>query len=73
MASEDLLYLLRDYNVALDSQALAEVFEDDEQGRILAEWAKSHLTTDTLLTKDELNSYAPLDTIPLGHHLLIMS
>lgn len=66
MASEDLLNLLRDYNVALDSQALAEVFEDDEQGRLLAEWAKSHLTTDTLLTTDELNSYASLKQNTFG-------
>ncbi|ROW17619.1 hypothetical protein VPNG_00818 [Cytospora leucostoma] len=61
MAYEDLLNLLRNYNVALDSHALAEVFEDDEQGRLLAEWAKSHLTTDTLLTKDELISYLAIE------------
>ncbi|KAK7735956.1 hypothetical protein SLS53_007335 [Cytospora paraplurivora] len=61
MAYEDLLNLLRDYDVALESHALAEVFEDDEQGRLLAEWAKSHLTADTLLTKDELNSYLAIE------------
>ncbi|KUI55556.1 hypothetical protein VP1G_02919 [Cytospora mali] len=60
MAYDELVKILRKYDIALDPHALASVFDDDEQGILLAEWAKSHLTADTLLTKDELNSYAPL-------------
>lgn len=60
MAHNDLLNVLRRYDIALDPHAIALAFDDDDQGTILAEWAKSHLTTDTLLTEDELNSYVIL-------------
>lgn len=59
MASDDLLKVLRKYDVALDPRAIALAFDDGEQGTLLSEWAKSKLTPDTLLTKDELNAYAP--------------
>lgn len=58
MASDELMDIFRTYSISIDSSALQSVFEDEDQGRLLAEWAKSHLTRDTLLTKDELNSYA---------------
>lgn len=32
---------------------------DEEAGRLLDEWTKSRITDDTVLTKDELNAYAP--------------
>lgn len=73
MASDDLLKILRKYDVALDSHDIASVFDDHEQGPLLAEWTKSHLTTDTLLTRDELNSYAPLILVQLFHRLLTLS
>jgi hypothetical protein len=59
MASDDLLKTLRKYDVALEPRAIASAFEDREQGTLLSEWVKSRLTPDTLLTKDELNSYGP--------------
>lgn len=56
MAHEDLISIIRRYNVPVDPSNLQSIFEDEEQGRLLAEWVKSHLTEDTLLTKDELSS-----------------
>lgn len=40
----------------MDRSSLEAVFQDEEQTRLLSEWAKSHLVIDTLLTKNELNS-----------------
>jgi hypothetical protein len=56
MADVDLMGLVRKYEVPVDQSSLDSVFQDEEQARLLSEWAKSHLVTDTLLTKDELNS-----------------
>lgn len=56
MADEDLIDLLQKYEVPVDQASLESVFQDEEQGRLLSEWAKSHLVKDTLLTKNELNS-----------------
>lgn len=56
MTGDDLIDLLRKYEVPVDQSALESVFQDEEQGRLLSEWAKSHLVADTLLTKNELNS-----------------
>lgn len=56
MADDNLIELLRKYEVPVDQASLESVFQDEEQGRLLSEWAKSHLVTDTLLTRDELNS-----------------
>lgn len=60
MNPQDLADLFRRYDVALDASTVRALLEgeDEEQRRILMEWAKTHLTEDTLLTKDELNSYA---------------
>ncbi|KAG8165552.1 hypothetical protein KVR01_004104 [Diaporthe batatas] len=60
MADADLISLLRRYEVPVDQSSLDAVFRDEEQGRLLSEWAKSHLVTDTLLTQNELNSYLAL-------------
>lgn len=59
MTPHDLVELARRYDVPLDPSAVRALLEDDgdEHARLLMEWAKSHLTEDTLLTKDELNSY----------------
>lgn len=56
MADDNLIDLLRKYEVPIEQSSLESVFQDEEQGRLLSEWAKSHLVTDTLLTKNELNS-----------------
>lgn len=56
MADDNFIDLLRKYEVPVDQSSLESVFQDEEQGRLLSEWAKSHLVTDTLLTKNELNS-----------------
>lgn len=56
MADDGLIDLLRKYEVLVDQSSLNSVFQDEEQGRLLSEWAKSRLVTDTLLTKNELNS-----------------
>lgn len=58
MGHDELIDVILRYDVSVDASALRSVFEDEEQGRLLVEWAKSHLTSDTLLTTDELNSYA---------------
>lgn len=56
MADSDLVDLLRKYEVPVDQSSLESAFQDEEQGRLLSEWAKSHLVPDTLLTRNELNS-----------------
>ncbi|ROV98347.1 hypothetical protein VMCG_07173 [Cytospora schulzeri] len=61
MASDDLLKVLRKYDVSLDPHDIASAFDDVEQGTLLSEWVKSQLTSDTLLTKDELNSYLVIE------------
>ncbi|KAL1877469.1 hypothetical protein Daus18300_002456 [Diaporthe australafricana] len=61
MANESLDDLLRRYEVPADRSSLETVFQDEEQARLLSEWAKSHLVTDTLLTKNELNSYLAIE------------
>lgn len=69
MTPQSLIDVIRRYDVPVDSSVLQSVLEDEEQGRLLSEWAKSHLTPDTLLTKDELNSYVIQDRplISLDH------
>lgn len=57
MAALDLMDVIHQYDVCVDSSALQSVLNDEEQGRLLSEWAKAHLTSDTLLSKDEVNSY----------------
>ncbi|KAJ4391032.1 hypothetical protein N0V93_004645 [Gnomoniopsis smithogilvyi] len=61
MVPQDLEKILRKYDVSIDSSALQSVWEDEEQGRLLSEWAKTHSTSDTLLTKEELNLYLSLE------------
>lgn len=56
MGPGDLIDVIRRYDASIDASALRSVLEDEEQGRLLAEWVKSHLTPDTLLTKDEVTS-----------------
>lgn len=56
MGYDHLLEVVRRYDVPVDPLAVRSTFEDEDQGRLLDEWAKSYLTKDTLLTKDELNS-----------------
>lgn len=58
MDRHELLDLVRKYHLPVDPSVLKDVFADEEQGRLLAEWTKSHITRDTLLTKDELDAYA---------------
>lgn len=53
MDCEQLVGILRRYNVPFDHAAVKASFEDDESP-VLKDWAKSHLTSDTLLTIDEL-------------------
>lgn len=57
MAHPEPLALIRKYGVPLDPSDLKNAHGDEEQGRLLDEWTKSHITRDTLLTKDELNAY----------------
>lgn len=58
LSREELLALVRRYDVPVDPAALRSALDDEHHGRLLWEWARSHLTADTLLTKDELNTYA---------------
>lgn len=64
MAPQGLIDVIRRYDVSVDSSVLQSILKDGEQGRLLSEWAKSHLTPDTLLTKDELTSYV-IQVVPL--------
>lgn len=61
MDSQDLIDVIHKYGLPVDSSTIQAALEHEEQGRLLSEWAKSYLTTDTLLTKDELNSYVNPD------------
>ncbi|CAN8097332.1 unnamed protein product [Discula destructiva] len=62
MAHEELLIdVVRRYDVPVDVSAVRTTFEHEEQGTLLSEWAKSYLTSDTLLTKGELNSYRSVE------------
>lgn len=58
MSHQNLLDIVRKYDLPVDPSAIRSLLADEEQGRVVSEWIKSCLTTDTLLTKDELNSYA---------------
>lgn len=57
MGHEELIDVVRKYDVPVDASAIQSTLENEEQERLLSEWARSYLTTDTLLTKDELNAY----------------
>lgn len=57
MAHPELLALIRKYGVPLDPSDLKNAYSNEEQGRLLDEWIKSHITADTLLTKDEVNAH----------------
>lgn len=56
MNQHDLANIIRKYNVPVDAATLGAALDDEEQARLLSEWVRTHLTQDTLLTKDELNS-----------------
>ena len=55
MIYEELIKVLRGHEIAVDTAALKSALEDEEQGRVLSEWANLHLNQDTLLSADELN------------------
>lgn len=63
MGPDELIDVVRRYDVPVPSSAIRSTLEREQQGVLLSEWAKTYLTADTLLTKDELNSY---DTRRLG-------
>lgn len=52
--------LVRKLGLPLNPSDLQNAHGDEEAGRLLDEWTKSHITEDTVLTKDELNAYSPL-------------
>lgn len=53
-SEHDLANIIRKYNVPVDAATLSTALDDEEQARLLSEWVRTHLTQDTLLTKDEL-------------------
>lgn len=57
MDREELLSLVRQYGLPVNPSDLKDAYGDEEQCRLLDEWTKSHITRDTVLTKDELNAY----------------
>jgi len=59
MTLDELVRVLRSYNVPYDRTALKAVFDDPEQGPALKEWTRVHLTPDTLLSEDQLTSQVP--------------
>ncbi|KAJ9137135.1 Vacuolar H+/Ca2+ exchanger [Pleurostoma richardsiae] len=61
MTLDELVRVLRSYNVPYDRTALKAVFDDPEQGPALKEWTRVHLTPDTLLSEDQLTSYLLLE------------
>lgn len=54
MNCEELVGILRRYDVPFDHPAVKAAFEDEQSSPSLADWAKLHLTPDTLLTVDDL-------------------
>jgi hypothetical protein len=54
MDAEQLERLARSYGVAMDRKTLQHVLDDPVQGLAFAEWAKTHLHPDNLLSQDEL-------------------
>lgn len=53
MDGETLASIIRSYEASFDADAIKTALDQDESG-ILAEWAATHLTSDTLLTHEEL-------------------
>lgn len=56
MAHTELVDVIHKHGLLVDPSDLENAYRDEEQGRLLDEWTKSHITRDTLLTKDELNA-----------------
>jgi hypothetical protein len=54
MDRDSLVAVLRAHDASLDVTALKAVYDQNNAGAV-AEWAKSHLTPDTLLSVDELD------------------
>lgn len=65
MDSEEIHGIIQAYNIPINASTLRSAAEDEEQWRLLTEWTKSHLTPDTLLTKDELNSCVTMNPTPI--------
>ena len=53
MDCDEILRILHHYDVSFDKEAVKAAFELDEPSS-LVEWARVHLSEDTLLTVDEL-------------------
>ncbi|KAH8902489.1 hypothetical protein BR93DRAFT_887190 [Coniochaeta sp. PMI_546] len=60
MDTETLSSIIRGYDASLDPQDVKTALDQDESGT-LAEWAATHLTSDTLLTAEELLQYSALE------------
>lgn len=54
MNCDELVGILRQYDVLFDHGAVRAAFEAEQPSSDLADWARLHLTPDTLLTVDEL-------------------
>ena len=54
MSHGELASILRARAVAINDAHVEAALRDAESGPALAEWAKTHLAADTLLTLDEL-------------------
>ena len=53
MDAESLIRILRAYDASIDATAVKAAFDGDDSA--LREWAALHVTSDTLLSVDELN------------------
>ncbi|OIW32904.1 hypothetical protein CONLIGDRAFT_570660 [Coniochaeta ligniaria NRRL 30616] len=60
MDSETLSSVIRGYDASIDPQAVKTALDHDESGT-LAEWAATHLTSDSMLTTEELLQYSALE------------
>lgn len=63
MSQNDLAKTLRDYDIQIEPSALRSAIREEDQGRQLSEWARVHLTPDTLLSKEELNALVILSLV----------
>ena len=60
MNYEELAGILRLYDVQVDLGAVKAAFEAEQPSPGLADWARLHLTPDTLLTVDDLLQWVPI-------------
>jgi hypothetical protein len=57
--ADKVLSILQERNLMAKKDAIESALKDSETGHKNVEWVSSHLQPETLLSKEELNLYAP--------------